>query len=78
MNTNYKLSMVPAIIMNTQKLWKRVYLQDNFNSQISSEGLKKRKRELSGRKQDRKVHTLKPPAVPAFMIRSGLNAWIEE
>ena len=25
----------------------------------------------------RYTHTLKPPAVPALMIRSGCNAWIE-
>lgn len=24
-----------------------------------------------------KDHTLNPPAVPAFMMRSGCNAWIE-
>lgn len=23
------------------------------------------------------AHTLKPPAVPAFMIRSGFKAWID-
>lgn len=31
------------------------------------------------KKRERKIdmHTLKPPAVPALITRSGLNAWME-
>lgn len=35
------------------------------------------KKKKKNKRISAKDHTLNPPAVPAFMMRSGCNAWIE-
>lgn len=50
--------------------WEDIELQCPYT--LHAQKKKKKNKRISA-----KDHTLNPPAVPAFMMRSGCNAWIE-